>query len=642
MDLIIMRMRVVCYHGCSRQDFIRPKWIAKGQVSPWLKSCFQPFAKASPLLNNMQNLFGNMRRLDAALQFALIAAVVAVFWPVVQADFVHWDDGSLILNNPHLGLTWENLRWMFTDASYTQRYLPLGWLSYSIDHTFFHGSAFSYHLGNLLLHVANTLLVYAIVKRLIQFRQTSAGNLTLPLVASAIGALCWSLNPLRAEPIAWASSRIYCVAAMFFFLSLLLYVGRLDDSGTVEGRRPLLAAFFFGCSLLTYPIALGGLGVFVLLDISLLGRLSANPRKWWAPDSRKVWLEKAVFIIPAAIMFGANFLARFNYPKVYPVVSLEEFGLAARAIQALWVFAWFIWKPWLPIGLAPKYPDLLTNKPFTVEHIAAAALVLGISLLLISRRRVWPGVLIAWMCHLALLLPLTGITEHPHHTFDRYGYIVGIVWAVLIAGTVLRLGESQNSSSGSAQSRLRPLTVGLSLALLVSAWFGLLAQDQAAIWNNSFSLQTRIAASYGNRPEAAVHNVKAAEYMMELHHPVEAEVALRRALAISPEVPVTWALLGDALSDQNRVIEAIPSYQQALALDTNLMTVRQNLGVSLGMANRHEEALAQFAELLRREPNNASAHRNMAAALHSLGREDEAKKHLAEYQRLQKPKPDKT
>jgi tetratricopeptide (TPR) repeat protein len=590
----------------------------------------------------MQNLFGNTRRLDAALQFALIAAVVAVFWPVVQADFVHWDDGSLILNNPHLRLNWANLRWMFTDTSYTQRYLPLGWLSYSVDQTFFHGSAFSYHLGNLLLHIANTLLVYMIVKRLVQFRASASVNSTLALVAPATGALCWSLNPLRAEPIAWASSRIYCVASLFFFLSLIFYVGRRGANGKVESRHPWLSAFLFGCSLLTYPIALGGLAVFVLLDIGPLRRLSANPRHWWALDSRKVWLEKAAFLVPAAIMFGANLLARFNYPKVYPVVTLHEFGLAARAIQALWVFSWFVWKPWLPIGLAPKYPDLLTNTPFTVEHIAAAALVLGITLLLISRRRVWSGLLIAWMCHLALLLPLTGVTEHPHHTFDRYGYIVGAVWAVVIAGTLLRLGESQTASSESLPSRFQPLTIGLSFALLIATWFGLLAQDQAGIWNNSFSLQTRIAASYGNRPEAAVHNVKAAEYMMELHRPVEAEVALRRAIAISPEVPVTWALLGDALSDQNRLPEAIPSYQRALTLDTNLITVRQSLGVTLGMANRHEEAMTQFAELLRREPNNASAHRNMAAALHSLGREDEAQKHLAEYRRLQKPKPEKS
>src|SRR5580765_5038363 len=102
------------------------------------------------------------RRLDWLLRLLLVGAVVAVFWPALQAGFVDWDDEVNIVNNPHLGFSWENIRWMFTDTSYVRRYLPLGWLSYTVDRIFFGGSPTSYHAGNLLLHAANTLLLYAI------------------------------------------------------------------------------------------------------------------------------------------------------------------------------------------------------------------------------------------------------------------------------------------------------------------------------------------------------------------------------------------------------------------------------------------------------------------------------------------------
>src|SRR4051812_21124188 len=99
------------------------------------------------------------RRLDGLLSLALIGAVLAVFWPALQAGFVHWDDGLNITDNPHLGFSWEKICWMFTDTHYAKRYLPLGWLSYSVDLFFFGGSPLSYHWGNLLLHAANTVLL---------------------------------------------------------------------------------------------------------------------------------------------------------------------------------------------------------------------------------------------------------------------------------------------------------------------------------------------------------------------------------------------------------------------------------------------------------------------------------------------------
>src|SRR5436309_2720902 len=75
--------------------------------------------------------------LEWVIRIFLLVAVCFTFWPAVHAGFVNWDDGLNIVENPHLGFSWEKIRWMFTDTDYVRRYAPLGWASYSVDRQFF-------------------------------------------------------------------------------------------------------------------------------------------------------------------------------------------------------------------------------------------------------------------------------------------------------------------------------------------------------------------------------------------------------------------------------------------------------------------------------------------------------------------------
>ncbi|HEV8524743.1 MAG TPA: hypothetical protein VGQ71_09610, partial [Terriglobales bacterium] len=65
------------------------------------------------------------------------------------------------------GLTWENLKWMFTDAGYARRYMPIGWISYAVDYHFFGLNPQVYHIGNLILHLVNATLLFSLLKRLL-------------------------------------------------------------------------------------------------------------------------------------------------------------------------------------------------------------------------------------------------------------------------------------------------------------------------------------------------------------------------------------------------------------------------------------------------------------------------------------------
>jgi tetratricopeptide (TPR) repeat protein len=560
------------------------------------------------------------QRLEWGIRMLLAGTVFVIFWPALRAGFVNWDDGLNIVDNPHLGFTWEKLKWMFTDTDYTRRYYPLGVASYSVDWQFFGGSPFSYHLGNLLLHALNTLLVFGILQRVIRLCLAKVDQ-THAMLAAGLGGLWWAAHPLRAEPVCWASSRIYCVAALFFFLSIHFYLRQSDRTG--PRRSVAWAALFFGLSLLSYPIALGGVAVFVLLDVFVLKRLSSNPAKWLDRESGKVLMEKLLFCPAAALMFGVNFWSRLNHPSFEPVVTLSDFSAPARVVQAFWLFAWYTWKPWLPFHLAPKYPDLLSDAPFSASYIAAIGLVAALTAFLFLRRRATPALWAAWLCQLALLLPFIGVTEHPHHTYDRYSYIAGVVWAAVLAAALISLLQFE---------KRRTLVLPAFLALCV--FLAVLAREQTHVWQSSLNVQSAMSESLGRHPERVKHDVVVASELLSSNRPQEAEARLRFDLELKPDSAEAWGALGNALSDQHRTEEAISSYERALQLKPGLESARQNLAVTLAMAGRHEKAVSQFETLLKEKPRNASAHHNLAISLHQLGRDEEARQHLETSRRL--------
>ena len=88
----------------------------------------------------------------------LIAMILAVFWPVLNAQFVNYDDTDFVTTNPNVagGLTGDNVAWAFTSTRvYWQ---PLTWLSYQLDAQLHGLKPRGFHLTNLLLHALNAVL----------------------------------------------------------------------------------------------------------------------------------------------------------------------------------------------------------------------------------------------------------------------------------------------------------------------------------------------------------------------------------------------------------------------------------------------------------------------------------------------------
>src|SRR2546422_603071 len=216
------------------------------------------------------------RTLPIAVLLAL--ATLLAYWPVVQCGYLNLDDDLYVTANPAVwgGLTLAGARWALT-ATHAGLWHPLTWLSHMLDVQLYGSNPGGHHATNLLLHVANVVLLL-----LVLVRTTGA------LWPSAIAAALFALHPLRVESVAWVAGRKDVLSAAFGLCALIAYA-RFAQRGSRRAYGAALActlaALLAKATWVTLP------GLFLLLDYWPLRRAGSVARRL---------AEKIPFFIAAA------------------------------------------------------------------------------------------------------------------------------------------------------------------------------------------------------------------------------------------------------------------------------------------------------------------------------------------------------
>ena len=154
-----------------------------------------------------------MERTSGTLNVVLIYLVLALatifaFEPVRHNDFLNYDDDEYVTDNPYVngGITLESVLWAFT-TTHTGNWHPLTWLSHMLDCQLFGLNPHWHHLTSLLFHIANTLLLFWVLK-----------GMTGALWASGFVAAAFALHPLHVESVAWVAERKDVLSTLFWIL----------------------------------------------------------------------------------------------------------------------------------------------------------------------------------------------------------------------------------------------------------------------------------------------------------------------------------------------------------------------------------------------------------------------------------------
>ncbi|NLD89311.1 MAG: hypothetical protein GX634_03060, partial [Lentisphaerae bacterium] len=266
---------------------------------------------------------------------ALALLAFLPFLPVLRAEFLDWDDPYYITHNFRIHqLTWANVADLFRlnpqlGPIPNGQYTPLVELSLMIEHRLVGLQPWLYHLTNVLLHMANTLLVCAFLRKLRADRAWAW-----------LTAALFAVHPLHVESVAWIVERKDVLCAFFCLGAMILY---LDFRATRKTRYVVASLVAATCALLSKPMAVTLPAVLLLCDLYLGRPLSDQwKRPWLAPFA-------ALSLLFTAITWHTH--------ASYGIIRAAEAGnVFQNMTMASWNFFWFVGKTLWPLGLSAYVP----------------------------------------------------------------------------------------------------------------------------------------------------------------------------------------------------------------------------------------------------------------------------------------------
>jgi tetratricopeptide (TPR) repeat protein len=548
------------------------------------------------------------------LSLALAASVVVVYAPVWQYDFVSWDDPQYVSENPHVlgGLSWQSLRWAFTTA-HAGLWIPLTWISFMVDIDVYGAGAGGHHFTNVLLHLANTLLLFGLLHRM-----------TGALGRSALVAALFAVHPLHVESVAWVTERKDVLSTVFGLLAVWGYVGYVKQPRVA---RYLGVVALFALSLTAKPMLVTLPFVLLLLDIWPLGRFPvfgdagpghARPTLWGQRAVLKRPLLEKVPLLLVAIACSVITVAVQRQAGAVSV--LEALPLEARIENALVSYVVYVMNALWPAKLAGLYP----YHPLPVTWVlASVVLLVGISVGVFLAFRRHPYLFVGWAWYLATLLPVIGLVQVGIQArADRFTYFPLLGVFIMVAWGVHELMARlrQRNVVLAAAALSTSLVLAVTARAQVRHW-----RDSSTFWQHTVEVTRENARAHGN-----LGLVLAAR-----GDQVGATAEYLEALRIRPELADVHNNLANSLVEQGRGVEAMAHYTEALHLDPDYLPAHNGLGALLDDQGRFEEAIVHYNEALRIEPGSAMAHNNLGVALVNQGRADEAVSHFVEAARIE-------
>jgi hypothetical protein len=447
-------------------------------------------------------------------------------------------------------------------------YRPLFYTTFSLDYFFWKENPFGYHLSNILLHVATSVLVYLLAKKLTASR----------IAACAAGAL-FAVHPVHTETVAWVSARCDSLAAVFMLLSYIAFISFLENR-----RKAVLAG-----SLLAFFTALIAKEMAITLPLIIFVHV------WCFCDGS--WKKRIVW--PA--LFCAT---------VLPYLIIRALALDIQS----WGSVPLLWKFATGVGLIVSYTRLLLfpanlrvfyNIPIqkqvmTPEVLVPLVLLLAIVAAVVVVRKYDRQLFLSLSWLYITILPVSGLLTfiNPALMAERYLYIpsvgfcmaAGILFARLVSVDNQLFRRAAGMAGAGALVTLLLLTTRHN-----SGWADQhifmehMVRDAAGTEYGSYfqatlykeSGRTAMAIAEYNKTLALNSGMFEAHYNLGILYagmglPAEAEKAFRRTLELSPRFVKAYNNLGVVYAMQGKMSDAMTQFDKALRFDPNDVFAREN------------------------------------------------------------------
>ena len=521
----------------------------------------------------------------------------------------HYDDEHSIVRNPHLR-SLANIPAFFVDPTLFSSepgkamYRPALLCTYALNYALDGYDVRGYHLFNLGIHILTAWLVFWLGCRVSGPR------------AGWFGALLFLVHPLAVEPVNYISSRSESLAALWYLLSLNLYLrGRLAGG--------LVA---YGAGLLTKTTAITLPLVLLCFEI-------------WGGNRRGVDWRLTVRRMAPYLLISLVYLI-VSQGLIQQAFGPEQVrSLTAQGLTQLKALVYYLKLLLLPFPLSVEHAFQVSR---TVEWVHLPALGLVISLLVVSRHALSRKPLLLFA---AMLLPLLPASLVPLNVLvNEHRLYLPMAFACLGLGGLWSWSRLDVGGSG------RVLLLGL---VGVWGWWG---AQRTRDWQDEYTLWTRALKVAPQMPRVHFLLGEAHRRRGALQEAVEAYVradslyggnadvqvslgalyyemgqldrsraVLEHLLRTQPEHPEALYNLGLVLRAEDGEA-ALRALERAFALRPDFVEAGMELARAREDRGDLEEALQVLQEIVQKQPSRTDAWVNLGRVEAGMGRYVRARK----------------
>lgn len=553
-----------------------------------------------------------IRHLLSAVGLVLLTSVA--YLPAMSAGFI-WDDNNYVTENQTLRTT-AGLWRIWTDPKATPQYYPLVHSTFWLEYQTWGLNPAGYHIVNILIHGANAVLLWLILKKL-QIR------------AAWFAAGLFALHPVHVESVAWITERKNVLSGLFYLSSALAYFSFLgkyrsqpepNATGKMASAPPVFDESpwnwcFYGLSLILFVAALLSKTVTVTLPAALFIVICWKHRRVEARD-----LVPLLPMFAIGIPFGllTIWLERNH---VGAVGADWQFSFVARCLiagRALWFYAMKL--AW-PSPLIFIYPRWKIDAGVWWQYLFPLTFIAGITVVALRRRN--PGMLVAILFFAGTLFPALGF----FNIFPmRYSFVADHFQYLASIGLIVVFACGLEQIAIPLQRMAKPLPIILASGLLLLLGY--------ITWNQTFiyaDVETIWQDTIQKNPTCSMAHHNLGVVLQQQGRVSEAELEFRQVLKIDPDDNPAKLNLANVFSAQEKLAEkALVLYEQILASDPRDLSARFNLANTLDRLHRTDEAVAQYQELLAIDKGHQLGRLNLAALLMEQDKWDAAREQLLE------------
>ncbi len=377
---------------------------------------------------------------------------------------------------------------------------PLTDFSFALNYAMGGLETWPYHLTNILLHVANGLLVYGIAWATFSSSALARRYGTSRYVLAVAAAALFVAHPLASESVAYVSSRSEVLAAFFILLSLGSYlVAATSSRATWRRAAAIVLPLATAAGVASKEIAATIPFILLLYDWLFLSSLA-----WWRMRPR-LWL---IGLALSPLVLGGTFLILRAYISPSPMgdygatagLSFDRFTRWQYLMTQFGVILYYFQLVVLPVGQTFDYDWPLARSLFAPSVLLPLLLLVALVFVAVRAAKSQPLFTFAIGWTLLILAPTSSIMPIADLAVERRMYlpIAGLMLlaAAWLHDLVLWLPEVW---------RRRPdWTYGAIVAVLV-AILGALTYQRAALWGNAVALHEDGAAKAPGNPRVRLN-----------------------------------------------------------------------------------------------------------------------------------------